>query len=328
MDYFELSNEQARQQIDVQQLYRSWREKAVETWNEHGGKYTAPASWRKAGNREYLVLRTRGIRKHIGPRSEETEAYEQQYTSERNRTIRAMKARLTELKKMAPVNRALGLGRVPKITAEVIRQLDQFGYLGTKAVVIGTNALYAYEALLGVHIRPALMETTDADFLWDAKQKLRLAIANVPPPSVIALLKKADKTFEVAECGMAAKNDKGFIVELISPAHEDGLPFPTGLGEDDIEIMPYANMEGLLSLPKFEAIAIDRSGLPLKIVVPDIRAFALHKLWTSRQISRKPAQRRRDKHQARVLTQLSEEQLGLSLKDPELSAVPKYLISD
>jgi hypothetical protein len=326
MDYFELTNEQIRQQVDAQQLYKAWRQSAVQTWNEHGGSYAAPASWRKIAEKEYLVLRTRGIRKHIGPRSPETEEYARQYNAERDRIISAQITTYAQLKRMAPVNRALQLGRMPNLTANIIRKLDEFGFLGTKATVIGTNALYAYEAMAGIQIRPALMETSDADILWDANQTLKLAIKNIRPPSIIALLQKVDQSFIVADYGLAAHNREGFIVELISPK-EDDLPEPTGLGHGDVDVTPYSNMEGLLSLPRFEAIPIDRSGFPFRMVVPDVRAFTLHKLWTSKQSSRKPEKRRRDAAQAKVLSHLAENMLGLSLSDPEMSSIPKYLLS-
>jgi len=326
VDLFELTNEQIRQQVDAQQLYRAWRRAAVQTWNEHNGQYAAPASWRKIAGREYLVLRTRGIRKHVGPRSPQTEEYAKRYIAERERIINAQVATFAELKRMAPVNRALQLGRMPNLVADIVRKLDEFGFLGTKATVIGTNALYAYEAMAGVHIRPALLETSDADILWDASQTLKLAIENVRPPSMIALLQKVDRSFAIADYGIAARNQTGFIVELISPK-EDAQPEPTGLGDLDVEVTPYSNMEGLLSLPRFEAIPIDRSGFPFRMVVPDIRAFTLHKMWTSKQLSREPEKRRRDASQAKMLANLTESILGLSLKDPEMASVPKYLLT-
>ncbi|MGO9173454.1 MAG: GSU2403 family nucleotidyltransferase fold protein [Rhodomicrobium sp.] len=315
MDLYELTNEQIRQQVDAQQLYRAWRQAAVQTWNEHGGQYAAIASWRKIAGKEYLVLRTRGIRKHIGPRSKETEAYAKRYSAERDRIIATQVATYAELKRMAPVNRALQLGRMPNLLADIIRKLDEFGFLGTKATVIGTNALYAYEAMAGVHIRPALLETS-----------LKLAIENIRPPSMIALLQKVDRSFAIADYGIAARNKTGFIVELISPK-ADAQPEPTGLGVHDLEVTPYSNMEGLLSLPRFEAIPIDRSGFPFRIVVPDIRAFTLHKMWTSKQLSRQPEKRRRDAAQAKMLANLTENVLGLSLNEAEMASIPKYLLS-
>jgi hypothetical protein len=58
-------------------------------WNEHGGAFAAPASWRHVNGRDYLVLRTRGFRKHLGPRSPETERHEKEYSANRERVIAA-----------------------------------------------------------------------------------------------------------------------------------------------------------------------------------------------------------------------------------------------
>jgi hypothetical protein len=222
---------------------------------------------------------------------------------------------------MAPVNRALQLGRMPNLMADIIRKLDEFGFLGTKATVIGTNALYAYEAMAGIHIRPY-----DADFLWDERQNLKLAIKSIRPPSIIAILQKVDKSFHVSDYGFAARNQSGFIVELIAPK-EDGPPEHTGLSDDDMAVTPYSNMDGLLSLQRFEAIPIDRSGFPFRMVVPDITAFTLQKFWTSKQVSRPPEKRRRDAAQAKMLKNLTESLLGLSLDAPEMKNAPKYLLA-
>jgi Nucleotidyltransferase len=180
--------------------------------------------------------------------------------------------------------------------------------------------------MAGIHIRPALLETYDADFLWDERQNLKLAIKSIRPPSIIAILQKVDKSFHVSDYGFSARNQSGFIVELIAPK-EDGLPEPTGLSTDDVQITPYSNMHGLLSLPCFEAIPIDRAGFPFRMVVPDIRAFTLQKAWTSKQVSRPPEKRRRDAAQAKMLKNLTENMLGLSLNAPDMESVPQYLLA-
>jgi hypothetical protein len=51
--------------------------------------------------------------------------------------------------RQAAVNRALGLGRVPLMNARIIRALDKSGLLGAGIRVVGTNAIYAYEAIAG-----------------------------------------------------------------------------------------------------------------------------------------------------------------------------------
>jgi len=183
--------------------------------------------------------------------------------------------------------------------------------------------LYAYEAKAGVHIQSPLMETGDADLLWDSRERLTLAIDKLKPPAVLALLRKADPTFDASkQYGFSAENKEGFIVELLSvdsgEIEETGLP-------DDLSITPMAGMDALLAFPKFETVVIDRRGMPVRVVTPEIRVFTLLKEWTSKQTGRAPAKRRRDRAQARVLRQIAENELGLQFDAQEMRNVPEYL---
>lgn len=51
------------------------------------------------------------------------------------------------LQGMARVNRAMALGRVPSLVGRILRRLDEAGVLGEQVCVVGTNALFAYEAI-------------------------------------------------------------------------------------------------------------------------------------------------------------------------------------
>ena len=60
-------------------------------------------------------------------------------------------AQITEkIKEQARLNKALRLNRVPSVVARVLRELDRAG-LYDGFTVIGTQALYAYEAAAGAH---------------------------------------------------------------------------------------------------------------------------------------------------------------------------------
>ena len=72
--------------------------------------------------------------------------------------LEGLTARLDQL---ARVNRAMGLGRVPRIAARVLRQCDEHHLLGEHLIVVGTNALFAYEALAGVQVQIDLIATGD-----------------------------------------------------------------------------------------------------------------------------------------------------------------------
>jgi hypothetical protein len=66
----------------------------------------------------------------------------------------------------------------------------------------------------------------------------------------------------------------------------------------DLVAAEIQNLQWLVSSPKFNQIIIGDDGYPAVMAVPDPRAFALHKLWLSRQTDREPIKRKRDKEQA------------------------------
>ncbi len=198
---------------------------------------------------------------------------------------------------MAPVNRALGLGRIPTIAARILRELDHEGLLASHIIVAGTNALYAYEAATGTVLPTEHVATTDADLLWDTKQSLLLAATGVRREGIMGILRRVDRSF-VADYGFNARNDNGYIVDLLCPETDDLTTMKAGA---DLEATPMAGTEWLLAAPQFEQTIIGEDGRPLRIVVPEPRTFALHKLWVSKRDDRDPLKRPRDAAHARVV---------------------------
>jgi hypothetical protein len=77
-------------------------------------------------------------------------------------------------------------------------------------MVIGTQALYAYEAAGGAHFLLELLASGDADLLYDARKKLVVVSEKLDGNGLLGLLKKADRTFErVRENGLRAANARG-----------------------------------------------------------------------------------------------------------------------
>jgi hypothetical protein len=88
--------------------------------------------------------------------------------------------------------------------------------MGGKLFVVGTNALFAYEARAGVQFESGMLNTGDTDFLVDARQGLRLTLVDVRSEGVMGLLQKIDRSF-AKEKPYRASNDLGFHVDLICP---------------------------------------------------------------------------------------------------------------
>lgn len=321
----ELRTEQRRQLIDAQQAYRAWRD--TKTDFEHGypdrrDGYRAEMRWKKVDGKEYLYRGNRSL----GPRSPATEAIKAEYSEHRA----LLRARLTRqakrLEEMRRVNRAMGLGRVPKIVAQVLRKLDATGLLGSHLFVAGTHAMFAYEARSGILFGGDLTATTDVDLLWDARIRFSFLMRDINERGVLGLLRQVDGTFRKTR-SYRAENDDPYLVEIIRPERPDEAfrenPRVTA-AEDDLEPAAIEGLHWLVNSPKFEEVAIAEDGLPVMFSCVDPRVFALHKLWLSRRPTREGIKRARDLAQAVAVASIVP-LLGLQFDRRALAGIPKLL---
>ena len=308
----ELNNEQRRQLTDVVQVFAAWRDASHKATR-------GSLRWVTRKGADYLYRKTGKSERSLGRRSQATEAI----LAEHNLLRARRKQTGARLKAMARVNRALYLNRVPKDAALVLRELDAAAVLGKHLFVIGTNALYAYEMKAGVLFESGILATNDFDLLWDARDRLRLAVTGISPEGVLGILKKADATYSSAgDYGMRAQNASGYFVDLFCP---DIDPPPKRLAPHDIDPIPTEGAGWLIGAPKIEETVIGWDGLPLFMPCVDPRIFALHKLWLSKQPSRQARSRPRDVAQARAVAAVATEYMRLKFNDRALSRLPKVL---
>lgn len=335
IEFQELNSDQRREAVNTQQRFAALREA-----QERATAYRGSMIWTETKGRAYLVRSqygASGLRRQtsLGPRSEQTEAIKHEF----DRGREAARARLQNLQavmaQQAAINRAIGLGRVPLIGAKIIRALDQAGMLGAGIRVLGTNAIYAYEAAAGVRIDPGLTSTEDIDLLLDARSELTFAASeDVSHPSLLRLLQKIDHSFERDRQTFRAANSAGYLVDLIKPLRDP--PWADAnerqrIGEDAADLTA-AEIHGLAwheSAPSFEAVAIDEKGEPCRIVATDPRVWAAHKLWVSKRPDREPLKRRRDEAQAHAIARLVTAYLPhLPYTSEQLRMLPKAVFDD
>lgn len=331
MFYKELSNEARRQLIDTQQRGEALRAVRFDLRRRFDGSMT----WKERDGREYLYRRRlRRVDKSLGVRSAQTETMYAAFTEGR-RAVDEKEAGLRRaLETMAPVNRVMGLGRIPRLVARILRRLDEAGVLGDQVCVVGTNALFAYEAHAGIRFESSLLATADIDIALDARRRLRMA-TRMMPNGLIGLLRQVDKTFGPLMRGSyRAANADGFVVDLIT-AQPRGLKTMTGgqprrlggaagaLPFDDVEAAEVPRLEVIVDAPRFMATAIDEDGLPVWVAAADPRWWAAHKLWLAEESSREPLKRERDRSQAMaVATMLARTWSAVDLSDDALKNIP------
>lgn len=323
MFYNELRNEQARQIIDVEQVFSAYRTARTELEERFAGGM----SWKEINGSTYLYRKVKGVSRSLGPKSEETNRAYASFHEGRERLRERVQRLVQRLDEMAPVNRALGIGRVPGVCARVLRQLDGGGLMGRAIDVVGTNALFAYERMAGVQVESGLLATGDVDLLFDARRKLKLTGDGMSSEGLLGLLRKADKSFaSMGRRSYRAVNADGFMVDLIKPTPRDRFstvgPASIGGGED-LHAVEIEGLAWLVNSPKHEVVVIDDRGYPLEMSVPDPRTFAMHKAWLSTRDDREPIKKKRDEGQARLVAQIVTERLpNLKFDSADLSAVP------
>ena len=87
-------------------------------------------------------------------------------------------------------------------------------------------------------------------------------------------------------------------------------------------------LEWLVSAPKVSQVVIGQDGYPARIVVPDPRAFVIHKLWMCKQEDRDPRKKLRDRQQAVAVFEVVCEYLPqYKFNSSELRMFPKDVVA-
>ncbi|MBW2612949.1 MAG: nucleotidyltransferase domain-containing protein [Deltaproteobacteria bacterium] len=305
MKFKEFSDNQRRVYIDSIQLYDAYMDAYQKSRAYRGGMH-----WKKAKGREYLfrTLDRYGNGKSLGVRSEETEKTYQAF----HRAKKEIQGRLGSLKdrmrEQARFCKAAMIQRVPKVVSSILRVLDEQKVLGQSVTVVGTNIMYAFEAAAGVFFERSILATQDMDLMWDTRPKLALVMdKKLMPGGMISLLKKADRSFErMRRSKFRAVNKDGYMVDLIKSMPKDiRMNEKQRMGDPgDLEAAEIRNLQWLVSSPKFSQVVIGEDGYPSLMTGPDPRAFALHKIWLSRQKDRNPLKKNRDLKQGLAIAQI------------------------
>ena len=293
------TDEQSRTLINLEQQYQVWIE-------AERSLAALPYDLRRktVGGKAYLYeIRDRGGNgRSLGPWTDaqalRLEAYRAAKEGAKARRAGARAA----LEETARICRALRVPLLPTEAGEIVREADRRGLLGEHLLVIGTNAMTAYSIEAGGFIA-APMETQDFDLAWSSTAS--------PPeqPAVWNMLKAVDPTYTVnMERSFQARNAKAYEVELlVAPSRAASLA-----QLEQPRAVPLPEQEWLLNGRVVDRVTVCRDGSPARIVAPDPRWFALHKLWMSRQAKRNPLKRRKD------------EQQGVALLEAVSLTMPQY----
>jgi hypothetical protein len=305
-----LSEPQLKQQIDAEQTYAAWQDANTKAQGFTGGMH-----WKTIAGQKYLykTMDRTGQAKSLGRQTEATQAIAARFNEQKAQAKARLESLEASLHTHKKINFALRLGSAPSIVAQLCKRLHQAQWLGHNLTIIGTHSLWAYEAMAGVRFIREMTATTDIDLLWDHQARIRLAYSDdVDEPSLLALLKKVDKSFQImGDQGYRAVNDQGYMVDLIrqmpsSPWKQETDQF---FAPHDLVAVDIWNMKWLINAPKVHQTAIALNGDMFPICAPDPRAYAMFKLWLSQSDERDPLKKSRDAAQAQAVASLIKDRL-------------------
>lgn len=307
-----LTGEQARLLANLRQRYEVWRD------NERALR-ALPYDLRRKQVGDYAYLYEIHDRSGNGTSlgrfdeaaAERLTAFKKEKTR-RKADRSAGSDRLAETARLARATRAPLLSDAP---GPILREADIRGLLDGRLLVVGTNALLAY-SLEAAGRFDLDDETEDFDLAWAAEEQ--------PEGTPFwDLLKAVDPTFTLnSEREFQARNRDAYEVELlVAPSRADTL----GPREKPRPI-PLPEQEWLLLGTPVDQVVPCRDGGAARLVVPDPRWFALHKLWLGRQAKRNPLKRRKDLAQGEaVLDAVAEAMPQYPLDSDFVSRLPEEL---
>ena len=300
MDFIELTEDQLRQFIDAEAAFRALEDSQRQATEIRGSMF-----WRVVKDQAYLIRASTGAKQRsLGARSPDTEAMYLRF-AERKSKLQARIKHLSEaVQRHRRLNRALRVGRAPNLLAKILRSLQYQG-IAEHFMVVGTHALYAYEAAAGVRITPDALSTLDVDMLFDTRNRLVFfARMEADGVSLLQVLQKADPSFAIRDDQkQTAVNDKGFEVDIIRRMARDGDPHPLRMSHhgDDLWAVQVPSGDKMLGAARFSQVIVASDGSMARLVTIAPRSFVKIKLQLSKSATRDPRKRSKDAQQAQIV---------------------------
>jgi hypothetical protein len=313
----ETSASVSRQYIDAVAVFEALEEALDEAAQVRGGMYWH-AGRPTSPDAKYLVRTTpAGAETSLGPRTAELDAIYARFTQRKRESTERVSGLQAALLQQQRLNRALRVGRVDPLVVALLSRLASTK-LSEHFRVVGTHALYAYEAAAGVRLDAEALATRDIDLLWDTRKRIIFStqLARVDS-SMLGVLKKVDATFRIRKSQKyTAVNKDGFEVDIIRRERAGDDPHPIKLSDEDEDfwVVQARRANVLLDSPAYSAVIVASNGTMARMNTVHPATFVAFKRWLSTQAERDAMKRRRDALQADSVQELLEKYL------PQLSA--------
>jgi hypothetical protein len=316
---YEFDDEALRLLVNLEQRYAAWMD---------AERILLPGrlAWKTVSGEDYLyrIVNGRGDGRSLGPRSPETQTYWEAAQTARQTTETLWPTLLRD----GAMYRTLHLPRIASAAAQLLREFDRHALLGTSLLVVGTNAVTAYEIEAQSRFASAagVDSTADFDVTWVAAEprQTTLAAIGAAPRTLLEVMKRVDSTYTInTERTFQVRNSNGYEIELLLPKSlEQTLP-----RNETLQPIALPEQDWLLPGRRVEHVVCGLDGQPCRLIAPDPRYFALHKLWLAKKPTRNPLKRPKDEKQGTLLlSAIAERMPHYSLDDAFRDALPPELV--
>ncbi|GEO99123.1 GSU2403 family nucleotidyltransferase fold protein [Methylobacterium haplocladii] len=201
--------------------------------------------------------------------------------------------------------RDLKLPRFPYEVTAVLREADRRDLLGSRLVIVGPEAMAAYALEAGGRIVGDPTDRGDVRMAWTAR--------DAPVDAVWDICTMMDPGCRVEGARPSrVRFSQGGATEIVAaPSRSEGFR-PT----DRIRPTILPDQEWLLSGRHVDHVVSDEAGQPVRIVAPDPRRFALHRMWLG------------SRNQIHLASDDGNLDLGSALLSAVAEAMPRYPFDD
>jgi hypothetical protein len=290
---YEFDDEALRLLVNLEQRYAAWMD---------AERVTLPGrlAWKTVDGNDYLyrIVDGRGNGRSLGPRSPKTESHWNAAQAARQTTETLWPTLLRD----GALYRTLRLPRIASSAAQLLREFDRHALLGSSLLVVGTSAMAAYEIEAQSRFASAagVDSTADFDMTWVAEEQRQTTLTAVgaAPRTLLDVMKRVDDTYTInTERTFQIRNSTGYEIELLLPKSlEQSLP-----RNETLQPIALPEQDWLLPGRRVEHVVCGLDGQPCRLIAPDPRYFALHKLWLAKKPTRNPLKRSKDEKQGTLL---------------------------
>ncbi|MEA3330469.1 MAG: GSU2403 family nucleotidyltransferase fold protein [Campylobacterota bacterium] len=298
--FIEYNNEQRKAYVNAEQIYKTY----LDLFHKYNKSFRYKMIWNKSGDKEYLYKYCYDTKKSesLGRRDDRTEKIIEKFKEQKKELKESLKKYKELLKKQARIGKFEKISRVPSVLANLLRAINEYG-LDDKVIIIGTNALYSYEARCGVFMEDEHLATYDIDIFNKREKKISVALkTKLPQKTLRAILQDTDKSFSKStDAPYRFFNDDGVVVEIITPMSNKESKQDEFRGVLNLEI---DGIKWLRSSELYKVMVIGNNGVCANMTTIKPLEYAVYKYWLGRHERKDYMKRERDTSQSVLVTNL------------------------